>query len=244
MAETEGWIKLHRQLILNSLWTDEPFSRGQAWVDLLLLANHKDGYIRVRGIKIPVLRGQVGWSEAKLSERWKWSRTKVRKFILELQKEQQIEQQKNNQTSIITIVNYELYQSKEQQNEQEIEHQKDSKKTAKEQQKDTNKNNKNDKNDKNEKKKESRTFVPPSLQEVIEYCNERNKGVDPERWFNFYQAKGWMVGKNKMKDWKAAVRTWERDKGGSDGNNRTSNTGSDTATYRTESGKFTEYDNI
>lgn len=52
-------------------------------------------------------------------------------------------------------------------------------------------------------------FTPPTLEQVIEYCNERNKGVDPERWFNFYQAKGWMVGKNKMKDWKAAVRTWE-----------------------------------
>jgi hypothetical protein len=52
-------------------------------------------------------------------------------------------------------------------------------------------------------------FTPPTLQQVIDYCNERNKGVDPERWFNFYQAKGWMVGKNKMKDWKAAVRTWE-----------------------------------
>ena len=60
-------------------------------------------------------------------------------------------------------------------------------------------------------------FTPPSLQEVIEYCNERKNGVDPERWFNFYQAKGWMVGKNKMKDWKAAVRTWEKTNGGNNG---------------------------
>jgi hypothetical protein len=41
------------------------------------------------------------------------------------------------------------------------------------------------------------------------YCLERKNTVDPIKWFNFYEAKGWMIGKNKMKDWKAAVRTWE-----------------------------------
>ena len=45
---------------------------------------------------------------------------------------------------------------------------------------------------------------------VKEYCNERNKGVDPDEFFNFYESKGWLVGKSKMKDWQAAVRTWER----------------------------------
>ena len=56
-------------------------------------------------------------------------------------------------------------------------------------------------------------FNPPTLEEVRAYCNERNNLVDPEKWFDFYQAKGWMVGKNKMKDWKAAVRTWEKEAG-------------------------------
>jgi hypothetical protein len=51
--------------------------------------------------------------------------------------------------------------------------------------------------------------IPPSLEEVVAYCTERNNEVDPQRWYNFYSAKGWMIGKNKMKDWKAAVRTWE-----------------------------------
>jgi hypothetical protein len=50
----------------------------------------------------------------------------------------------------------------------------------------------------------------PTLDEVIAYCKERGKGVDPHKWFDFYTAKGWMIGKNKMKDWKAAVRTWEQ----------------------------------
>lgn len=59
----------------------------------------------------------------------------------------------------------------------------------------------------------STRFVPPTLDEIKDYCLERNNNVDPNKFYDFYQAKGWMVGKNKMKDWKAAIRTWEnRDK--------------------------------
>jgi hypothetical protein len=56
----------------------------------------------------------------------------------------------------------------------------------------------------------SKRFVPPTLDEVKNYCLERNNNVDAQRFIDFYEAKGWMVGKNKMKDWKAAIRTWER----------------------------------
>ena len=55
-------------------------------------------------------------------------------------------------------------------------------------------------------------FSPPSLDEVREYCTERGNGIDAERFVDFYDANGWKVGKNPMKDWKAAVRTWERRK--------------------------------
>ena len=51
----------------------------------------------------------------------------------------------------------------------------------------------------------------PTLEEVAAYCAERNRGVNPEKWFNHYTSNGWHVGKNKMRDWKAAVRTWEVD---------------------------------
>lgn len=53
-------------------------------------------------------------------------------------------------------------------------------------------------------------FIPPTLEEVKAYCHERKNNVDAERWFDYYTSNGWQVGKNKMKDWKAAVRTWER----------------------------------
>lgn len=63
-------------------------------------------------------------------------------------------------------------------------------------------------------------FTPPSLDEVKDYCKERGNKVDAERWFDYYTSNGWKVGKNTMKDWKAAVRTWERS-GDRSGNNET-----------------------
>ena len=59
----------------------------------------------------------------------------------------------------------------------------------------------------------SRAFTPPTLEDVSAYCRERNNKVDAQRFIDFYESKGWMVGQNKMKNWKAAIRTWEqRDK--------------------------------
>lgn len=52
-------------------------------------------------------------------------------------------------------------------------------------------------------------FTPPTLAEVTAYCRERQNAVDPQRFIDYYTANGWKVGKNSMKDWKAAVRTWE-----------------------------------
>ena len=69
-------------------------------------------------------------------------------------------------------------------------------------------------------------MTPPTVDEVAAYCQERGNGIDPEAFVDFYASKGWMVGKNPMKDWKAAVRTWERSEGrnttatGSRGNSR------------------------
>lgn len=58
--------------------------------------------------------------------------------------------------------------------------------------------------------KKNTTFKTPSLEEVKAYCDERQNSVDPQRFVDYYSANGWMVGRNHMKDWKAAVRTWEK----------------------------------
>lgn len=56
----------------------------------------------------------------------------------------------------------------------------------------------------------AKRFIPPSVEEVEQYCIERSNNIDAQSFIDFYESKGWMIGKNKMKDWKAAVRTWER----------------------------------
>lgn len=56
----------------------------------------------------------------------------------------------------------------------------------------------------------AKRFIPPSVEEIEQYCIERSNNIDAQSFIDFYESKGWMIGKNKMKDWKAAVRTWER----------------------------------
>lgn len=51
--------------------------------------------------------------------------------------------------------------------------------------------------------------VPPTLEEVTNYCLDRRNGINPEEWWCYYDAKGWMIGKNKMVNWQSAIRTWE-----------------------------------
>jgi len=62
-------------------------------------------------------------------------------------------------------------------------------------------------NNKEKYKKES--FNKPTIEEVEQYCTQRKNGIDAQRFIDFYESKGWMIGKNKMKNWKACIRTWE-----------------------------------
>lgn len=70
--------------------------------------------------------------------------------------------------------------------------------------------NKNKNKNKNNNKEVIRRFTPPTLEEVSAYCKERSNTVDPQRFIDFYASKGWKVGNQPMKDWKACVRTWEQ----------------------------------
>lgn len=134
----KGWIKLHRKIMDSEGYLHEPFCRTMAWVDLLMLANHAPNYFRNKGRRVEVERGQLGWSQVALAVRWQWSRGKVDRFLSELENDGKIAQQKNFTTSLITILNYELYQGDDTADEQQTG-----------QQTDTNKNVKNGKNVKN-----------------------------------------------------------------------------------------------
>lgn len=82
------------------------------------------------------------------------------------------------------------------------------------------------------KKAPAKRFTPPTLEEVTAYCNERGNTINPQNFLDYYAANGWMVGKNKMKDWRAAVRNWEtREKDRKNGTQRHVDPGSPAA-YR------------
>jgi len=66
------------------------------------------------------------------------------------------------------------------------------------------------------------SFKKPTVNDIKEYCLWRNNGIDAETFFDFYESKNWMVGKNKMKDWKACMRTWEKRQNKTNNNNTTS----------------------
>jgi DNA-binding MarR family transcriptional regulator len=121
-ARWGGFIKLYRQILESPHWLDEPFTRGQAWVDMILLANREAGFVRKQGIRIDLERGDLGWSENELASRWKWSRGKVRRFFNELEKDGMIERKKESKTDkrkfVITICNYSKFQDKDSENGQ------------------------------------------------------------------------------------------------------------------------------
>ena len=113
-----GWISLHRQLQDHWLWKEKrKFSKAEAWIDLLLTANHKDNDVLMGNKLIKVKRGQLITSEVKLSKRWQWSRDKVRRFLDLLQSEGMLNKQSDRTKTTLTIENYELYQSSDTANE-------------------------------------------------------------------------------------------------------------------------------
>ena len=109
----KGWISIHRKIQDNLIWEDKPFSRGQAWIDLLLLANHEDRQMLFNGSAIQVKRGEKITSLRQLSERWGWSITKVKKFLNLLSDEKMISYKSDSKKTVYNIVNYEVYQDSE-----------------------------------------------------------------------------------------------------------------------------------
>lgn len=188
----EGWIKIYRNIQEHWLWNCEPFSRGQAWIDLLLMANHKENKVMINGNLIVIKTGERVTSIRKLSERWKWSTCKVKHFLKQLESDKMIECLSDTSKTVIKIVNYEKYQEnntplslentglsgKVPNTEQtQKKHEKNTEQTPKihranteQTQKNTNKNDKeyikNEKNEKNEKKEkegEENITQPPSI---------------------------------------------------------------------------------
>jgi len=142
----DGWIKLHRKIRDSEIWEEKPFDKARAWIDLLLRANHKNNETLIGNIPVKIKAGQVLTSQIQLANDWGWSRYKVQCFLKLLEKLKQITIEnkalkKAQRYTLLTITNWELYQTTNEKKSSK----KSSKKAVKKQSKSTNKNVKNDK---------------------------------------------------------------------------------------------------
>ena len=127
-----GWVKTHRDIRNHWLWEDKPFTKGQAWIDLIMMANHEERDILLGSEVLKVKRGNIITSTVKLSNMWGWSRKKVSNFLDRLEMEQMIVHIKHTKRTALEIVNYEKYQVNGTVKEQKKEHIKSSKRTGEE----------------------------------------------------------------------------------------------------------------
>jgi len=147
--DKQGWIKSYRKTQDHWLWQDKPFAYGQAFTQLIMMANHQDGKMLFDKQLIPVKRSEFITSQSKLSVAFGWSRGKVKHFLELLEKDEMIKLNTTSKMTGITIINYDTYQGEQSETEQ----QDDRSLTTDRQVTNTNKNVKNVKNDKKEKHK-------------------------------------------------------------------------------------------
>lgn len=195
------YIKLSRKILEWEWWED--INTCRLFIYCLLKANWKDG--RFKGMVIP--KGSFVSSIPKISDETSLTIREIRTAISHLKSTGEVTCKSYTKYTVFTVKNYCEYQQSDLQNDRQAtdkRHSNDILTTTIEEYKEG-KNNK--KEDTNVSKKK---FEPPTVEEVRAYCQERNNSVDPQTFVDFYSSKGWMVGKNHMKDWKAAVRTWEK----------------------------------
>lgn len=163
---TEGWIKLHRRLRENWLWEEKRiFSKAEAWIDILLMVNHKENKVPLGTDLIPVEPGSRIISIRQLCERWGWSNTKVKSFLDLLTLDEMITYKSDAKKTVLSVVNWELYQCEELEKTSQI----NRKNVADQSQKHTNK---NDKNEENEKNDNLPLHADPE-QELFDYWNQK-----------------------------------------------------------------------
>ena len=104
-----GTVVVDRQTADDDLWLCEPFSRGQAWLDLSLVANDEPRTVMVRGVAVRLEKGQVGRSVVNLAERWQWSRAKTRAFLDDLRDRRKITYKMDNVATVITVLDYSVF---------------------------------------------------------------------------------------------------------------------------------------
>ena len=107
---SNGYISIHRQIWEHNLWNDKPFAKGQAWIDMVMLANHKDVKVPFKGKITIIERGSFIRTRRDLAKRWGWSDSAVQRFIVLLESDQMIVRKSDQKANHICILNYCKYQ--------------------------------------------------------------------------------------------------------------------------------------
>ena len=117
-----GWISIHRKIQQSDIWLDkEPFDKRSAWIDLIMMANHEDKQILFNGKFIEVKRGEKITSLKQLSDRWRWSTGKVKRFLNLLESGSMIELKTKRRYTSYKVVNYNVYQNEDIDKRNEVE---------------------------------------------------------------------------------------------------------------------------
>lgn len=188
---------MHRK-ILEWEWYDD-VNVFRLFTHLLLTVNHKDS----RYMGKVIVRGQRVSGLPKLSEETGLSVQELRTSLKKLKSTGEITVRPTAKYSVITICNFDKYQDMicdDQQANQQADQQSGNRRST---------TSKEVKNERNKEIKRVGAFAPPTHEMVDAYCHERGGAVDAQKFLDHYEANGWMVGRVKMKDWKAAVRKWE-----------------------------------
>lgn len=226
----KGFVKLYREYDERK-WASDPVTLS-TFIHCLWMARYEEGIYN--GKIIP--RGSFMISISKFAEKIGASQKAIRGAIERLTKDKVLVTRGANDGTMITICNYDSYYVSEESIGQTMGEQRASvgtndgikdgqtkgqqyKKEYKEEEQEeyiippTPKGEEQTSlfgDEGNDDEKKSKRFVKPTIEEIDAYCRERNNTIDAESFFNFYESKGWLVGKSPMKDWKAAVRTWEK----------------------------------
>lgn len=203
-----GFFKIQREYLETSEWANgEPFDEAKAWIDIVGRANYAEAEIFYRGKYQRVHRGQLATSEVYLANRWNWSRGRVRRFLRNLIDASRITTDKTRVGTIITVVNYDIYQDKRPRN-------KTTNDTANGRQTDITRYNLGTQKKKNKEEKEeggtrARARGTPTLDEVSLFVSEEGLDVDPDRFWNYYEGVGWKVSGRPIENWQAICRRWD-----------------------------------
>lgn len=218
----KGWISIHRAIQDHWIWADQRYLKW--WLTLLLNVNHEGKMFPVGMKKYECNPGQSFRSIEQWSDMFSCSKKTTLKFFNMLEDDGMISCQilgkGNRRKHMLTVENWDKYQNKETENYTE----RVPDNTPKEYPNIPPNNNDNNENNDNNKRAETvKRFQPPTQEELNSYILEKGYAIDAEAFIAFYTSKNWMIGTNKMKDWRAAVITWKkRSENTSNSNRKTS----------------------